>query len=68
MIWKHKKILIWNKNINKKLNFFKNIFEIQKQTGVGLLFFKKKSWKICQPVEEKKTILRFVMWRGEALH
>jgi hypothetical protein len=54
MIWKHKKILIWNKNINKKLNFFKNIFEIQKQTGVGLLFFKKKVEKYASQWKKRK--------------
>ena len=34
MIWKHKNISIWSKEKNKKnLNFFKNAFEMQKQTG-----------------------------------
>ena len=33
MIWKHQKILIWSKEKNNEINFFKNIFEMQKQTG-----------------------------------
>jgi len=31
MIWKHQKILIWNKEKNNEINFLKNIFEMQKQ-------------------------------------